>query len=247
MSTTEFATRTRDGRFSPGHSGNPAGRKPGTRNRATILREALREGEGHAGARVVIDKALGGDGTMVRFMLKQLSRLDTGHFVELELPEGALDAETVLKATLRAVVSGEISVEAANGMARFVEAHGRILGKGSTAKSTDADTEAASETVETALGMDEVAAPESALPEAADAAGPHPASPASEPQSLQTAHKPCNSEEPPAEAPVESQRPAAAVTELFPPPGLNRRARRAWLKEQHKLAKRGHEPLRMAS
>jgi len=238
MSTSQLSTRTLEGRFAPGHSGNPAGKKPGTRNRSTILREALREGEGHAGARVAIDKALGGDGTMVRFMIKELSRLDAGHFVELELPEGALDAKTVLKATLRAVVSGEISVEAANGMARFVEAYGRILGKGSTAKRSDAVT---------APDLAEVPPPEAALPEAADAARPQPASPASEPPSLQTADAPCNSLKAPAGEPVASQKAAATATELLLPDGLNRHERRAWLKEQRKLAKHGHQPLRRAA
>src|SRR5258707_7383089 len=38
-------TRARgvDGRFVPGRSGNPAGRRKGTRNRATLLREAIDE------------------------------------------------------------------------------------------------------------------------------------------------------------------------------------------------------------
>ncbi len=41
------------GRFIPGQSGNPVGKKPGTRNRATVLREALRDGEDVAAARIV--------------------------------------------------------------------------------------------------------------------------------------------------------------------------------------------------
>jgi hypothetical protein len=241
MSTIQLSTRTLDGRFASGQSGNPAGKKPGTRNRATILREELREGEGNAGARVVIDKALGGDGVMARFMTKELSRPEPGHFVEFELAEDTLDAETVLKATLKALVAGKISTEAANGVARFVEACGRILGKGSTAKHADAETESGPEFVEKVSAVDVVATPEPAVPGAAEAA------PASPPESLQADQEPCNSEEPAAAAPTETQKPAAAATDLVPLSGLNRQQRRAWLKEHRKLAKRERQPLRMAA
>ncbi|MDB5407365.1 MAG: hypothetical protein JWL84_2277 [Rhodospirillales bacterium] len=37
--------RDTSGRFMPGHSGNPAGKLPATRNRKTALMAALREGE----------------------------------------------------------------------------------------------------------------------------------------------------------------------------------------------------------
>jgi hypothetical protein len=57
------------GRFMPGTSGNPSGKLPGTRNRKTVLAAALRDGEGVAAARVVIDKALAGDGVAARFIV----------------------------------------------------------------------------------------------------------------------------------------------------------------------------------
>ena len=57
----QTAMRDAGGRFVPGQSGNPADKKPGTRNQATLLAEALRDSEGEAAARLVIDKALAGD------------------------------------------------------------------------------------------------------------------------------------------------------------------------------------------
>jgi hypothetical protein len=66
MMTSE---RDANGRFVPGQSGNPLGKKPGTRNRATVLREALRDGEDESVARVVIDKALAGNAVMARFVI----------------------------------------------------------------------------------------------------------------------------------------------------------------------------------
>jgi hypothetical protein len=52
----QMPTRDANGRFLPGQSGNPAGKKPGTRNRATTLREALKDGEDAAAARFIVDR-----------------------------------------------------------------------------------------------------------------------------------------------------------------------------------------------
>src|SRR6266436_8989375 len=66
-------TRDANGRFVPGQSGNPAGKRPGTRNRASVLAEALLCGEAENIARVVIDKAVKGDAVAARFCLDRLS------------------------------------------------------------------------------------------------------------------------------------------------------------------------------
>jgi len=66
-------TRDANGRFVPGQSGNPAGKRLGARNRASILAEALRCGEAENIARVVIDKAVAGDAVAARFCLGLLT------------------------------------------------------------------------------------------------------------------------------------------------------------------------------
>ena len=76
---TQRAVRDANGRFVPGQSGNPAGKKSGTRNRATLLAEALRDGEGEAAARIVIDKALAGDAVAARFLLDRLTPRPRGN------------------------------------------------------------------------------------------------------------------------------------------------------------------------
>src|ERR1700719_4608097 len=81
-------TRDANGRFVPGCSGNPAGKLPGTRNRATVLAEALHAGEAENIARVVIDKAVSGDAVAARFCLDRLSPRPRGRAIQLELPEG---------------------------------------------------------------------------------------------------------------------------------------------------------------
>src|SRR5260221_9493343 len=81
--------RDANGRFIPGQSGNPAGKRPGTRNRATVLREALRDGEEAATARVVIDKALSGNQVAARFVVDRLMPRPRSRTIELDLPAGA--------------------------------------------------------------------------------------------------------------------------------------------------------------
>src|SRR5579859_2078966 len=79
--------RDAKGRFRPGCSGNAAGKKPGTRNRATILKEWLRDGEDGTIARVVIDKALAGDAVAARFLLERLEPRPRSRTIELDIPE----------------------------------------------------------------------------------------------------------------------------------------------------------------
>ena len=58
--------------FRKGRSGNPAGRQPGCRNRATIVAEALLEGEAQALTRKAIELALEGDTTALRLCLERV-------------------------------------------------------------------------------------------------------------------------------------------------------------------------------
>ena len=67
MASLNAAARTPDGRFAPGHAGNPEGKRPGTRNRATVLREGLRDGEASARVRLIVEKALKGYAVSARF------------------------------------------------------------------------------------------------------------------------------------------------------------------------------------
>lgn len=57
--------------FKPGQSGNPAGKKPGTRNRKTILRAEL-EKDGSALAAAIKSKALEGDASCLALWLSRL-------------------------------------------------------------------------------------------------------------------------------------------------------------------------------
>src|SRR6202049_2268323 len=124
-------TRDGNGRFAPGCSGNPAGKLPGTRNRATLLAEALRGGDAEDIARVVIDKAGAGDAAAARFCLDRLSPRPRGRAIRLELPEGGSaggDVVAMFNSALRAMAAGDITPDEAVTVARFLE--GRFVGVG---------------------------------------------------------------------------------------------------------------------
>src|SRR5260221_13899101 len=112
--------RDANGRFIPGQSGNPAGKRPGTRNRATVLREALRDGEEAATARVVIDKALSGNQVAARFVVDRLMPRPRSRTIELDLPAGA-GILAGYDAAGQAMVSGEIPPGEALTMTRVLD------------------------------------------------------------------------------------------------------------------------------
>ena len=120
------AQRDANGRFVAGHSGNPSGKKPGTRNRATVLREALRDGEDAAAARIVIDKALSGNQVAARFVVDRLMPRPRGRTIELDLPAGA-DFLASYDAAVQAMVSGEITPDEALTMTRVLDGRLRAL------------------------------------------------------------------------------------------------------------------------
>ncbi len=130
MGTIESsALRDANGRFVPGQSGNPAGKKPGTRNRATLLRAALAEGEDIATARIVIDKALSGDAVAARFILDRLTPRPRGRAIALDLPAGAgaRDVVAAFDATLQAMASGEITPDEALTVTRVLDGKVKAL------------------------------------------------------------------------------------------------------------------------
>jgi hypothetical protein len=116
------------GRFVAGYSGNPAGKRPGTLNRKTVLLAALRDGEGEAAARVVIDKALAGDANMARFIVAQISPRPRGRTVHIEMPEDDdCNVVAAFNATLRALCNGEITPDEALHVSRFLDGRRKTL------------------------------------------------------------------------------------------------------------------------
>jgi hypothetical protein len=108
--------RTADGRFAPGHSGNPTGRPKGAKNRGVRLVDALRQGEGDVIMRVQIERALGGDPVAGRFCAVRLDAAakEDDHFIELGLDiDDALNPFLFHAKLVHAVAVGRITPERA--------------------------------------------------------------------------------------------------------------------------------------
>jgi hypothetical protein len=148
------------GRFVTGQSGNPAGKRPGTRNRRTLLMAALRDGEDVTAARVVIDKAVSGDAVAARFLVALISPRPRGQTIHLDLPEDDCNVVAAFDATLRGLADGEITPDEAVAVSRFLRAREQML---------QAGPHAAHPTAERQMVPDKEA-PTTAEPEAAEAA-----------------------------------------------------------------------------
>ncbi len=116
--------------FVKGQSGNPAGRPPGARNRATLIAEGLFEQEGEALARKAIERALGGDLGALRLCLDRLMPRGRSRPVRFPLPRitGAADVPAAVAAILEGVSAGELAPSEGMDLIRVVESAVRCLG-----------------------------------------------------------------------------------------------------------------------
>ena len=118
------------GRFLKGVSGNPAGRRPGSRNKATESAELLLEGEAEALTRKAVELALGGDPMALRLCLDRLIPPRRGRKVQLDTVPPVCDVAELrptMAAVTRAAVTGEISPGEAAELARVVEIYARAV------------------------------------------------------------------------------------------------------------------------
>jgi hypothetical protein len=100
------------GRFQPGRSGNPAGKKPGTLNHATWLKRRLEGEDFETVAEQLIEAARAGHGPSVRFVMERLVPKGRGRAIELDLPRDASRAGRGA-AIVAAMCAGEISPDEA--------------------------------------------------------------------------------------------------------------------------------------
>jgi hypothetical protein len=111
------------GRFEKGRSGNPAGRPPGTRTRATMAAEALLDGESEALTRKAVEMALTGDMGALRLCLERILPPRRERPAVFALPEmqTAGDAVKAMGAVLAAVSDGSLAPGEATDIAKLVE------------------------------------------------------------------------------------------------------------------------------
>jgi Family of unknown function (DUF5681) len=115
--------------FGKGVSGNPAGRPPGLRNKATRAAEALLDGEAETITRKAIEHAKGGDPWAIRLCLERILPARRDRPLDFQLPsiETAADAATASSALVAAVAAGELTPTEAAELGKLLESYVRAL------------------------------------------------------------------------------------------------------------------------
>jgi hypothetical protein len=101
----EFIPRRRGRPFEEGNSG----RKPGSKNRTTLVAEALLRDEESKLVRTAIELAKDGDVPMLKFLLDRILPKERSVLVDLPPMDHASDAVDVLGTIIAAVGAGEIT------------------------------------------------------------------------------------------------------------------------------------------
>lgn len=129
MGVAKTTKQQRKPGFQPGKSGNPAGRKAGSRNKVTLSMEALLEGEAEALTRTVIEKALAGDMVALRICFDRLYPPQKGRSILIDLPsiKQAEDVVRGYEAVLAAVADGSITPDEASTIASVLEAKRKAI------------------------------------------------------------------------------------------------------------------------
>ena len=115
--------------FSKGQSGNPAGKPPGARHRATILAEKLMGDDAEDIVRAVVNAAKAGDPTAMRLCIERLIPVRKGRPVVFDLPpvKTAADIAGAVGELARAMAAGELTTDEASAAASVIEMHRRAI------------------------------------------------------------------------------------------------------------------------
>jgi Family of unknown function (DUF5681) len=126
---TENSGAKQAGRFEKGRSGNPAGKPPGARHRATLAAEMLLDGEAQALTRKAIERALAGDVTALRLCLERIVPVRKERPLRLALPSltNAGDAARAIAAITGAVAAGEVTPGEAADLSALVSSFAKTL------------------------------------------------------------------------------------------------------------------------
>ncbi len=123
------AEKKQDTRFKPGRSGNPEGKKPGTRHRATQMAEKLMQEQAQEVVQVVVDAALSGDLTAAKIIVERLVPVRKDKPLDKDAirlptlrPDNLSEAQG---AVARALAGGRLTPSEADALTRVLEAHRR--------------------------------------------------------------------------------------------------------------------------
>jgi hypothetical protein len=128
MSPTKNENQSRPQAFRRGNPGGP-GRKEGSRNTATLILDAMADGEAEAVLRNVLAAAKGGDLRAAEIILARIWPAKKGRPVRLDLPaiKTAPDILAALAAVVDATGKGEITTDEATAVAGVLELKRRAI------------------------------------------------------------------------------------------------------------------------
>lgn len=97
--------------FQPGQSGNPSGRKAGSRSKVLVALDALAEGEVEEIVRVMIEKAKAGDSIAAKTVLERVWPPRKGARLQFDLPTISKPQELpgAIEVVNRQVADGDLS------------------------------------------------------------------------------------------------------------------------------------------
>ena len=109
--------------FQPGQSGNPAGKRKGTRHRATVLAEKLMTDDSEAVVRAVVKAAKGGDMTAARLILDRIAPTRKGRPISLPVSSIKTSEEVTeaMSAVVASMASGALTPDEATAVANVIE------------------------------------------------------------------------------------------------------------------------------
>ncbi len=124
--------RNAEGQFLKGQSGNPAGRVPGTRNRATMIVEQLLDGASPELARDALSMARSGDSPLMRQILRSIIGPRRHRPSSFALPplRNAADVAPAIAAIVAAAAEGAISTAEASEISQVIERYMRAVEAG---------------------------------------------------------------------------------------------------------------------
>jgi hypothetical protein len=115
--------------FQKGRSGYPAGRRPGSRNKATIAAANLLAGEAEGLTRKAVEAAFAGDPMALRLCVERLLPVCRERPVRFKLPpiETPADIAACMKAVTSALANGEITPGEAGRIAAMIDTFVRAI------------------------------------------------------------------------------------------------------------------------
>ena len=123
------AGKKQGSKWKKGVSGNPTGKKPGTRHKATQLAEILLDGQTEQLVNKCVEMAIDGDSTAMRICMDRLIPPRKSRPITIQLPDtktavGVADAQSKV---VKTVAEGELAIEDGQALSSILEARRKAL------------------------------------------------------------------------------------------------------------------------